>query len=191
MSVSLLLVNGLCSTASSSDLWIPIVSGVSAILGASVVALANYFTTKKAAETSQAIEIKKLHVSLVTNERLRWLQDLRSRMSNLFVDLDTQRDLMRRPVSGPMQSQVQKELDEISRRVMVEVNNITLMLNPEKPHQKQLRSALQRVLSLVMEGQGAERHAATTEQYRSVKTDAFDALTAIGTTAWSKIQDLQ
>jgi len=191
MPQSLQIIYESCKAASSGSLWIPIVSGISAILGASVVAIANYFTTKSTVETSRDIEAKKLHVSLVTNERLRWLQDLRNRLSNLFVDLDTQRDLMRRPVSEPMRGEMQKQLDEISRRVMTEVNNITLMLNPEKPDQKQLRAALQEVLGLVMQGQGAEQHSATAVQYRSVKTNAFNALTAIGVTAWSKIQELQ
>lgn len=191
MPQSMQIVYETCKAVSSSDWWVPVISGLSAILGAAVVAWANFVTTKRTAETSQAIEVRKLRVSLVTSERLRWLQDLRNRMSNLFVDLDTQRDLIRRPVSEQMRSQVQKELDGISRRVMVELNNITLMLNPAKPDQAKLRNTLQEILGLVMQGQGAELHAATAEQYRQLKTSAFDFLTAIGVVAWSKIQELE
>jgi hypothetical protein len=191
MSQSTQIIYETCRVASSGDWWVPIISGLSAVLGAAVVAWANFLTTKRTTEASEAIEVKKLRVSLVTSERLRWLQDLRNRMSNLFVDLDTQRDLIRRPASEPMRIQSQKELDEISRRVMAELNNITLMLNPGKPDQARLKNALQEILGLVMQGQGAEMHAFTSERYRAIKTSAFDALTAIGVVAWSKIQELE
>ena len=179
-----------CKAASSVDWITPALSGLFAILGASVVAIANFYTTKKQVEASQKIESRKLHVSLVTSERLRWLQDLRDRLSNLYVDLDSQRDLFRRPFSETMRAEVQRQSDEISRRVMKEVNSITLMLNPDKPDQKELRDAVQLAIDLVPQGQGAAGHAATAAEYLRLKAAAFNALTKIGVTAWDKIQRL-
>ena len=179
-----------CKAASSVDWITPALSGLFAILGASVVAIANYHTTKRQVEATQEIESRKLHVSIVTSERLRWLQELRDRLSNLYVDLDSQRDLFRRPFPDAMRAEVQRQSDEISRRVMKEVNSIDLLLNPEKPDQRALRDALQLVIGLVPRGQGAENHAATAAEYLSLKNVAFDSLTRIGITAWDKIQKL-
>lgn len=179
-----------CKAASSVDWITPALSGLFAVLGASVVAIANFYTTKKQVEASQETESRKLHVSLVTSERLRWLQDLRDRLSNLYVDLDSQRDLFRRPFIETMHAEVQRRSDEISQRVMKEVNNITLMLNPGKPDQRELRDALQLVIGLVPLGQGPENHAATAADYLRLKTTSFNAMTRIGITAWDKIQKL-
>ncbi|UZW61167.1 hypothetical protein [Lysobacter enzymogenes] len=45
------------------------------------------------------LEYRKLHVAQVTAERLRWLQDLRIRVAQMFRDIEEQVGLARRPRS--------------------------------------------------------------------------------------------
>lgn len=178
-------------TEPDNHLWVPLITGASAILGAAVVAVTSLFAGRQTLKATRDVETKKLHVTLVTSERLRWLQDLRGRLSILYADLDWQRDLIRRPVHPSKHETTQRELDEISKRVMVDVNNIHLMLSPDSPHQRELRNALQEALALVMSAQDARTHAETSENYSSIKNRAFKALTLIGRDAWDKVKKLQ
>jgi len=181
-----------CKAASDHDgLWVALVSGASGVFGAGVVALLNYRSTSKASDANLQLESKKLHAGLVTTERLRWLQDIRVRLSNLFALLDTQFDLLRRPVSAPQKASRQLELDALSQKVMVEINNVTLMLNPNKPDQNDLRIALNSSLEIVVSSFAPGAHSVNSPLYAALKTDAFNALTLIGIETWTQIQKLE
>src|SRR5690606_28578524 len=98
-----------------------------------------YFGIKHTIKSQHAIEQQKLQATIVSAERLRWLQDIRARLADVYAKMDMQFDLLQRPVSGPQMAAMQTDLDALSKDIMVQVNIIHLMLNPAKPTQAKLR----------------------------------------------------
>lgn len=140
------------------------------------------------------LEYRKLHAAHVTAERLRWLQDLRLRAAQMFRDLEEQVDLSRRPrpIDRAGCEAIQKRLDELSDRVLLEANVVWLMLNPKKAEQFALRKAISDAQSFVLSLGTAEGAAsADIEDYRNCKQSAVDALTAIGVVTWQKVKGLK
>jgi len=79
----------------------------------------------------------------------------------------------------------------LSQKVMVEINNVTLMLNPNKPDQNDLRIALNSSLEIVVSSFAPGAHSVNSPLYAALKTDAFNALTLIGIETWTQIQKLE
>lgn len=182
------------NTAVDDAVWVAVVSGGAAVLGATVSALVSYFVTKRSIDVQDKIEDKKLRAGIVTNERLRWLQDLRSRLSALYVNLDMQYNFIQRPLGNLSQQQMQDLLDQYSSEIMSAVNMITLMLNNKDMHQINLRNELQNVLEfmqLCFSQTTSSAQKFDNQQYAKMKTQIFNLATEIGSETWQQISNLE
>lgn len=180
-------------TSHDNSVWVAAISGSAGVLGAATVAVVSYFSGRRSAASQERIEAARLHTNLVSAERLRWLQDIRKRLSHLFVQMDMQYDHLKRPVHDQA-AQFQEKLDTYSMQVMEETNFITLMLNPEKVDQAALRNALQEAQQFLKEcfmlrSQGIPLIG--DQRYAAVKQTAFDALTSVGVSTWARIKSLE
>lgn len=182
------------NTAHDNSVWVAAVSGGAAVLGAFAGALVSYIVARRAAESQLQIETARLRATVVTTERLRWIQDIRQRLSQLYRQMDMQYNHLKRPVPQGQSAQVQQTLDTLSAEIMEQSNVITLMLNPNKPEQAALRDALQQAMSFLSEcfNKKSEGTAIFNDpRYASIKQVAFDALTSIGIQTWDRIQKLE
>jgi hypothetical protein len=182
------------NTAKDSSLWVAIVAGGAAILGAVVTAIFSYCVAARTAKSQRAIESDRLHASIVTAERLRWLQDIRQRFSELYAELDMQYNRLKRPVPADQAAAFQRTMDKFSAKITEQSNVITLMLNPGKADQAALGNSLQGTLAFLTacfseKNQG--RVDFDDAQYALLKQTAFDSLTRIGIATWARIQRLQ
>lgn len=182
------------NTARLDSVWIAAISGGAAVLGALAVVLANYLVARKSAESQLKIETARLRVTVVTTERLRWLQDIRQRLSKLYGQMDMQYYHLKRPVPKDQSAQFQQTLDTSSAEIIEQSNVITLMLNPKKPEQAALREALEESMAFLSQYTTKERSDVAVfddTRYVLIKQKAFDALTSIGIQAWDRIQKLE
>ena len=180
------------NTASSSSLEIAWVAGGSAIAGALATAVLSYFGIRHTIKSQHAIEQQKLQATIVSAERLRWLQDIRGRMADVYAKMDMQFSLLQR--LNPTASVIQQELDDLSKDIMVQVNIIHLMLNPERAAQAKLRQSLQQNLEFLSAHFSDPQKAATQSSYTEylrIKQGAFDALTEIGVETWRQVKALE
>ena len=193
------------NTDRNDSLTIAIVAGSSGVLGAALTALCGYLAVRK----TQATEEKRLRASIVTTERLRWLHDVRQRLARFYVKLDMQYNFLKRPVPGTPEAKVeyQKALDEFSNEVNEQCNIISLMMNPDKPDQNNLKNTLQDAIAFVQQcvqkRNAFVTHPAAlvlpvashqlefdTDEYKRIKTKAFDSLTKIGVATWNRVKGL-
>lgn len=180
-------------TSHDNSAWVAGISGGSALLGAAIVGAVSYFVGRRTADSQERIETARLHTNVVTAERLRWLQDIRQRTAHLFVQMDMQYNYLKRPVRGDP-APFQEQLDGYSTKIMEGVNVITLMLNPAKPDQAALRSALQGALAFLQEcfvQKGPGPQSFDDQRYAALKQGAFDSLISIGTSTWARIKRLE
>lgn len=178
------------NTSRDPSVWIAIVSGVAALIGAAIGSVGGYFAATRTALSQEKIEGARLRGDLITAERLRWLRELRQRLSQLYAELDMQFSLIQRPVREGAEAAIQAEHDSISRKVMEQANMITLMLNPAKDHQETLRRSIREVqafMAVAFANYGRTAQPAN-NTYTNLKTAAFSALTQIGVDAWTKIK---
>lgn len=182
------------NTCNSSPLLVAWVAGGSAVAGALLTALLSYFGIKHTIKSQFAIEKQKLQANLVSAERLRWLQDIRSRLADVYAKMDIQFNLLQRPSTEHDQAARQSELDELSNTIMVQVNIIYLMLNPKKAAQAKLRNSLQANQQFLAAHLSHPEQANTESSftaYRDIKQGVFDALTEIGVETWRQVKALQ
>jgi hypothetical protein len=174
--------------------WVAAISSASALLGAGIGAILLYKGTSRQIEAQKETEEKKLKVSVITTERLRWLQEIRSRSSEFYANLDMNYSLLKRPINPQQYPEFQKQADEIAQKIMVQCNQIILLLNPAKAQQEKLRKACNGALeffqSCVVQRNTAQVNFDDT-RYASIKTDFFNALTEIGVETWGKIKALK
>ena len=123
------------NTAMDNAVWVAAVAGGAAILGALISAIINYCVTNRSIKSQEKVEDKKLKANIITTERLRWLQDIRGRLSQLYVQLDMQYNIIKRPIANQTQQQIQSMLDDYSSDIMLQTNMITLMLNNKDQEQ--------------------------------------------------------
>jgi hypothetical protein len=174
--------------------WVAAISSASALLGAGIGALLLYKGTSRQIESQKETEEKKLRVTIVTTERLRWLQEIRSRSSEFYANLDMNYSLLKRPINPQQNPEFQKQADEIAQKVMVQCNQIILLLNPAKPQQDKLRNACNGALEFFQScvaGRNTNQFNFDDARYASIKTDFFNALTEIGVETWGKIKGLK
>lgn len=182
------------NTSRDDSLWIAVISSGSALLGAGVTAIFSYFVAKKTAETQQHIETRRLYATIVTTERLRWLQDIRQRLSHLYTQLDMQYSYLKRPFQQEQQANAQAEFDKFSMDIMEQTNNITFMLNPNDPDQGRLAQTIQDKQAFMLQCFGlrtAEPVNFDDLRYAELKQSAFNALIAIGVDTWKQIKELE
>lgn len=182
------------NTKSPSGLWVAGITATAAVLGALVSAWAGFLGMSRSAKSQGQIERAKLQASLVTSERLRWLQDLRSKMASFFTHVELQLDLLSRPYGDQGKETYQRSLDEMSKQVSADGNAILLMLDSEKKEQQELANAISNWLSYMFVQFSARRTgpvARNIDHCSAMKTAAFDALRVIGQKAWKKVQSLE
>jgi hypothetical protein len=192
------------NTGQSDSMTIAIVAGASGVLGAGLTAWCGYLIAKK----TQVTEEKRLRAGIVTTERLRWLQDVRQRLARFYVQLDMQFNFLQRPIPPTLEGKIeyQKQIDVLFNEINEQSNIISMMMNPEKAEQKDLRSALQESLIFVnncVKKQGAairgnaglviplspDEVPFDNLAYAKIKTKAFDSLTRIVIKTWKRIKD--
>ena len=177
-----------------SAVWIAAISSGSVILGAIVSAAISYFITNRSIASQEKLEQTKLKVTIVTSERLRWLQDVRSRISNLYVNLDMQYNLIKRPVGSKTPEQIQVVLDEYSSKINSEINMIYLMLNNKDKIQIDLRRELHNVLIFMSDCFSQTTNLAQSFNdldYGNMKNKIFECTTELGTETWDQISNLK
>ncbi|HCD6501296.1 TPA: hypothetical protein NDV08_005399, partial [Escherichia coli] len=103
---------------------------ISAIAGAAIGAYLLYRGTNEQINSAAAIEDKKLKATIITAERLRWLQELRSRSSEFYANLDMNYNLLKRPINPQAIPTYQQAGDELAKIVMIQCNQIIVLLNP-------------------------------------------------------------
>ncbi|WP_299729198.1 hypothetical protein [uncultured Endozoicomonas sp.] len=176
------------------SVWVAAVSAAAAILGATVSAIISYLVTGRTINSQERLEQKRLRASIVTNERLRWLQDIRIRLSELYVKLDSQYTLIKRPLEAASAQAIQVMLDEYSAEIMLETHMITLMLNDKDQEQIALKSELQAALSFMQDcfqQTRQEEQSFDDGQYAIIKERIFKLATLIGSETWSQISNLE
>ncbi|HCJ4700692.1 TPA: hypothetical protein NR723_004922, partial [Salmonella enterica] len=98
----------------NSAIWIAIISSISAIAGAAIGAFLLYRGTNKQIKSAAATEDKKLKATIITAERLRWLQELRSRSSEFYANLDMNYSLLKRQINPQTTPAYQQAGDELA-----------------------------------------------------------------------------
>jgi hypothetical protein len=178
--------------AGSSTL-IALISAAAGVFGALAGGLASYLIARQKAKSDLELETKRLQANLVAAERLRWLQDIRERLSNLYKQLDLQYNLLKRPVAPALSATKQQQLDEMSSEIMEQCNMITLMLNPVKPDQAALQDALQDALAFMLTAFQLAAGGTTAfndTEYAKHKQAAFHAMTRLGVETWRQVKSL-
>lgn len=181
-------------TPDHTALWASIVAAGAAILGGAVTAIFSYFVAKKNSDTQQSIEEKRLRANIVTTERLRWLQDIRQRLSLLYAQTDMQYSHLKRPVASGQQASSQIAFDKFSEEIMEQTNVITTLLNPNKPNQAKLIQSLQSKLAFLQQCFQQKSSGSTQfndASYAAIKKGAFEALVDIGIETWKQIKNLE
>jgi hypothetical protein len=172
---------------------VALISGAAGVLGAFAGAIASYLVARAKAKSDLELETKRLSANVIAAERLRWLQDIRQRLSTLFQRLDFQYNVLKRPVAPGLVPATQQQLDEMSTEVMGQCNMITLMLNPAKPDQAALRDSIQGSLQFMQcVFQQASNGIRTFDdaKYTTSKQSAFDAMTRLGVETWKQVKSL-
>ncbi|EJF31673.1 MULTISPECIES: hypothetical protein [Enterobacteriaceae] len=177
----------------STSTIIALISGAAGIFGALAGGLASLYVARHKAKSDLELETKRLQANLVATERLRWLQDIRKRFSNLYSQLDMQYNFAKRTVDNSDIAIIQKQLDEMSSEIMEQCNMIMVMLNTAKPDQAKLYDVLQQVLRFiprVFQQAPAKITNIHDKEYGEYKQAAFDAMTRLGVETWRQVKSL-
>ncbi|MFP2405431.1 hypothetical protein ACLEVJ_21230 [Enterobacter ludwigii] len=178
--------------AGSSTL-IALISAAAGVFGALAGGLASYLIAREKAKSDLELETKRLRANLVATERLRWLQDIRERLSKLYKQLDLQYNLLKRPMVPSESATKQQQLDVMSSEIMEQCHMITLMLNPAKPDQAELHDALQDALEFILTAfqlAAAGTKTFNDNEYARHKQAAFNAMTRLGVETWRQVKSL-
>lgn len=106
------------NTSSNTSMHIALVAGGSAVAGALASALLSYFGIVRTVRAQTLIERQKLQATVVTTERLRWLQDLRAKVAAFYAQIEMQLSHLERPVGAIQAAKYQETLDALSMEVM-------------------------------------------------------------------------
>jgi len=181
------------SASAESPLLAALIAGAAGVLGAFAGALVSFLVAREKSRSDLSIESQRLKANVVATERLRWLQDIRQRLSRFYQQLDLQYNHLQRPTPPNQHANKQQLLDEFSAEVMTQCNMITLMLNPGKPDQAALRVAVDKGLQLVLENFNPplpKSPGFNAPEYAENKRAAFDSMTKIGIETWKQIKSL-
>ena len=183
------------NTARDDSLWIAIVAGASGILGAVLSGIIAYLAARSSLLAQAKTERKKLKATVVSTERLRWLQDLRNKTADFYTQMDMQLTHLERPLQLPNANALQDLLDKYSEQAVSLSHSIFPMLNTTKEHQRELWHAINNTLGFMGNVISAKKSTApmqiNKQPYAALKTEAFTALEGIGVKAWHKVQKLK
>jgi hypothetical protein len=104
-----------------------------------------------------------------------------------------QYNYLKRPIPTGGHTDYQKTADIFSNEINEQCNIITLMLNPKKENQANLRNALHQALGFMVECVEIKKTSTNfnDEKYLTLKRTAFNSLTAIGIETWDRIKRLE
>lgn len=189
------------NTESTDSIWIAVIAGSSALAGAGISAWVSNQAAKRAegaqlrtAQEQAATERQKLRASIVTAERLRWLQDLRTKVADFYSYIDMQVMHIERSLHPSKTKITEQEMDAISREAGLRGNQIMLLLNPSNTEQLALLTCVNESLAFMND---AFREATLRQQppnrslIAHIKSGSFDSMYKIGTKAWKKVQGLE
>lgn len=151
--------------SNSLTTWIVPFTGMMGVIVSGVSAFLVFFNGQKQAKNVQKqieantkseedklrLEESRLRANVITTERIRWLQELRSRGANFYALLDMYYNLLKRPINPQLNPSFQAKGDEIAQTVMRECNQILLLLNPKKPYQAKLNKSCNVALKFVLQ----------------------------------------
>lgn len=144
----------------------------------------------KSEEDKLRLEEIRLRANIITTERIRWLQELRSRGANFYALLDMYYNLLKRPINPQLDPSFHAKGDEIAQIVMRECNQILLLLNPNKKYQAKLEKKCNEALKLVLQcvkERNENNFEFNDNNYSQIKKDFFDSLINIGIETWEQI----
>lgn len=196
------------NTAGDTTTTIAIITAVSVLLASGVSAAFGYFGIRRTLIEQSRHELRRLRMErkrlmldhkamragIVTTERLRWLQDIRSKIADFFAKIEMQMSHLERPT---MQSDVaakQAELDQFALDANRLSSAIQLMLDPSKDDQRRLSDAIGESLGVALgQFQRSTSRGITVPKAELAKHKyaAFDAAREIGNKAWGKIQRVE
>ena len=168
-----------------------ITTGVFTLLGVGLMALQQHKTNKLNLDRQDKLEANKLKVSLVTAERLRWLQDLRGKVSAFYADAEELTDLLRIPHSPLEESRRKSELARLHRELRIAASNITLMLSPGDPDQQRLIGQIKSTRDHIAGYMSEDGTEPRLEEITEDREDALASLTIVGAEAWRQVQALE
>ena len=142
-------------------------------------------------ERQERVETNKLKVSLVTAERLRWLQDLRTRVSTYYADAEQLTELLIVPVDAREERQRKIELNRLQRELRIAANNITLMLSPLDSEQQKLIDQIKSTRDHVSGYMSQEALQPQMGDIAIDREEALASLTKVGSEAWRQVQALE
>lgn len=188
------------NTANKDSLWIALVAGGSGVLGAAVSALIAYFAANRAsyiqkniAEQNSSLELKKLRASIITTERLRWLQDLRSQVAEFYSYIDIQTLHIERLLDPRVTPISRDELDRISKEAGLKANLILLMINRESTEQDKLFRSINSALTFInklLANTANPTNSLNRQEIAEIKEASYKAMHEIGEKVWNKVQAL-
>lgn len=181
------------NTSSNSSMSVALAAGGAAFAGTLISALLSYFGIARTIRAQTLIERQKLQATVVTAERLRWLQDLRGKVAAFYAQVEVQMSHLERPISAIHSKELQEEIDSISMEVMSSCYAILPMLDSANAEQSKLRSALNDSLTFAkakLSEKTHERLSIDMSPFARQRTEAFGALEEIGRKAWKKVQAL-
>ncbi|MFQ1650272.1 hypothetical protein ACK4A2_14505 [Aeromonas veronii] len=177
------------NTASSIDpVWVAAITGGTAILTALITVIPTFYIQSK----NYDLEHQKLIADVITRERMRWLKDLRDLASSNYVYIDFQYDLLKRKIDIPS-DEFQSKLDEISKKIMKQSNDIILMLNKNDPVQAVVFDSIQDVQKFILKCVNEatlEAQNFDDSKYLEIKNKFFNAMNEIGCETWHQIKTL-
>ena len=189
------------NTSGHDSLWVAAIAGGSAVLGAGVSALLAYFASSKSAATQLAVaqtqaelEQRKLRASIVTTERLRWLQDLRSKVAEFYSYIDMQTMHIARILDPQVAPISRDELDAISKEAGLRANMLLLLLNRQNAEQEELFLSINNAMHFInnaLRDIGGSSIPPNRIEITKIKQASYDAMRKIGATAWKKVQGLE
>lgn len=184
-------------TGSNITTYVSLILGVLGI-GGSIISACLVFrngqkqieANTKSEEDKLRLEEIRLRANIITTERIRWLQELRSRGANFYALLDMYYNLLKRPINPQLDPSFQAKGDEIAQIVMRECNQILLLLNPNKKYQAKLEKKCNEALKLVLQcvkERNENNFEFNDNNYSQIKKDFFDSLINIGIETWEQI----
>lgn len=168
-----------------------ITTGVFTLLGVGLMALQQHRTNKLNLDRQDKLETNKLKASLVTAERIRWLQDLRARVSAYYADAEELTNLLTTPTMPLDDRSKKNEMGRLHRDLKIAANNITLMLSPLDPDQNVLIFYIESTRRHIDSYMSANALEPRIEDIVKDRENGFVALTKVGAEAWRQVQALE
>ncbi|HEX4341754.1 MAG TPA: hypothetical protein VH255_00085 [Verrucomicrobiae bacterium] len=177
------------NTSHDSSTWIAVIAGLG-LLGTALTALFGYLMVTKAQRTEE----RRLRSTLIVNERMSWLQEVRKKLAHLYALMDAHCHLLKETVPASEKVEHLKSLTSHFNEINEQTHLLNLMLNPKKQQQAQLKSALKASISFMDDCTTSAKSGTVTidaKRYVEIRDSAFEAVTSIGAETWELVKELK